>query len=94
MKNKETVKKATEKSLWELLKLINNSLEPEDANSLFIELAASIFTYSLDFNMSKEDIIKKTIIELETFKIMVLDGVVNAKDNLKEGQHYYDNNKN
>ena len=44
--------------------------------------------------MSKEDIIKKTIIELETFKLMVLDGVVNAKDNLKEGQHYYDNTKN
>lgn len=44
--------------------------------------------------MSKEDIIKKATIELEIFKIMILDGVINAKDNLKEGQHYYDNSKN
>lgn len=94
MKNRETVKRATEKYLWEVLKIINKSLDPEDANSLFIELAASIFTYSLDFNMSKEDIIKKTIIELETFKLLVLDGVATAKDNLKEGQDYYDNTKN
>lgn len=90
MKNRETVKRATEKYLWEVLKIINKSLDPEDANSLFIELAASIFTYSLDFDMSREDLIKKTIIKLETFKLMVLNGVADAK----EGQDYYDTTKN
>ena len=93
MKSKKELKGISEDALRKLLSTLSRNLNDEDTKSLCFELAASCFTYGLDFSLDLDELTQNTWEDLKEFNLMVLDGVINCKKNMPEGANYYDNTK-
>lgn len=88
MKSKENVKKASEEALEQILRIIEENLNEKDAKGLYFELAASCFTFALDFDQETEKVLVQTISELSNFKTMILNAVSEYKLYGNGAKHY------
>lgn len=88
MKSKENVKKASEEALEKILRTIEENLDKKDGKELYVELAASCFTFALNFDQDAEKVLVETVNELSIFRRIVINGVVEYKLYGNGAKHY------
>ena len=79
MKSKENIKKASEEALEQILRLIEENLNEKDAKDLYYELAASCFTFALNFDQDTEKVLIEATVELSIFRDMIIKGITEYK---------------
>ena len=88
MKSKENVKKASEEALEDLLRTIEGNLNEKDAKELYYELAATCFTFALDFDQETDKVLVEADIELVYFNRMILRAIIEYKQHGNGAKHY------
>ena len=76
MKSKKNIKKASEEALEQILRIIEENLTEKDAKDLYYELAASCFTFALNFDQDPEKVLIEATVELNIFRDMLFKGII------------------
>lgn len=85
MKSYDDVKKASDEAIAGLIEVISNSLSEEDADRLLKELAMSLFTSTLDFDLPIDEFVEELNRMNFIFQQCMLKSIMDVKIKIDEG---------